>query len=328
VPRGASAGIEGARPLSDRDDERRQRFERYLLGTLDDRERAAVREVLIHDPDAFAEMREIELDLLDAAARGSLGLTRGEPAIERLVTASHNRDASVLALALAERRAREQGGWSWRWSVAWPAAAALVAAVGLGLFALRTTPADRAGAATPPGGTVSRDRQPPLNSGSSSSSAAASAPSPAAPNASPSSSPGGPANAASRPATASPDAARMVALFLPAGTLRGVRPTLRVPREAETVRLEIEIESPAPAFVTVTLRAVSETADAVWTAARVPVRADRGQRIAIVIIPARVLPAGAIEAHITTPERAASAPPASTAASTPIRVIPFLVRRD
>ena len=346
---------------------------------------------MIRDPDAYAELREIELDLLDAAARGSVGIRRAEPAVERLAAAPHNRNAMLLAQALAERRAREEGGLPWRWSVAWPAAAALVAAVGLGLFALRSTPAERLSAGrdagtiasartaqrnsaeapgvppantptAPPGGTVSRDGQPvpgvqpPLSSGNASSVDAPGAPSATAPgvasNASPSATPGlapsasqgvppsaspsGPATTTPRPAGASPDAARMVALFLPAGTLRGARPAVRVPREAETVQLEIEIESPAPAFVTVTLRAVSDTAAAsdpsssskaaIWTAARVPVRADRDQRIAIVTIPAHMLPAGAIEAHITSSAPTALAAPSP--ASAPIRIIPFLVRRD
>jgi hypothetical protein len=229
-----------------------------------------------------------------------------------------------------------------------PAAAGLLMATGLGLFLLRgTSPlgGDRAGDGTGAGRGVDDP----------SSTAAAIRPPDEALDTAPRVDPRLPAEVdapqgpAPNAAQALPDRARNVALFLPAGTLRGARPSVRVSPSAETVRLEIELEPPAPRFVGITLRELRElsagAADAPsasasssssspsssapsssMTFARVPVRAEGGQSIASIDVPARVLPTGVIEVHVTSRSDAASAPADST--STPIRVISFLVRRD
>jgi hypothetical protein len=322
--------------------ERRARFERYLLGTLDEQERASVREAVIRDPDAYAELREMELDLLDAAADGTIEPARKSVVEERLAADTRNHASTLVALALAEHQKREQRKSqqrrpAWRWSVALPAAAGLLMATGLGLFLLRGTFAPGDGTGTSTGAGQGADDP--------SSTAAATRPPDEALDTAPrvdprlpaeADAPQGPPSAIAGSATeALPDRKRTVALFLPAGTLRGARPSVRVPPSAETIRLEIELESPAPRFVSITLREVREpsagateasSAPPTFTVARVPVRAEGGQSIVSIDVPARVLPTGVIEVHVTARSGTASAPANSTSA--PIRVVTFLVSRD
>lgn len=343
--------------------ERRARFERYLLGTLDEHDRESVREAVIRDPDAYAELREIELDLLDAAADGTIDSARKKLVQERLAADARNHAAALVALALAERRARERHKPAWHWSIALPAAAVLVLATGLGLFLLRnaSTADDRPGVSAGPG--AGSGAGPVAGAGTPSSTTAATrAPDGAletAPRAEPRSpgepddpqgpppaiagsttsspgvtagaTPGGASGTAPNVTAALPDQARTIALFLPAGTLRGARPSVRVPASADTIRLELELEQPAPRHVDITLRAVrepsaAETPSALWTAARVAVRNDGGQSIATVSVPARVLPTGVVEVHVI----AQSGAPSGTAEGTsaPLRAITFLVTRD
>lgn len=361
MARGAGTGT--GEPLEKGDhQERRARFERYLLGTLDEQERAQVREAVIRDPDAFAELREVELDLLDAAADGTLDQPRTSVVEERLAADTRNHASALVALALAEHQKREQAksvvrrGPSWWWSVALPAAAGVIIATGLGVFLLRGTFAPGGGpgsgegaenpsttaAARPPDAALDTvPRTDPLEPDSRAGAAAGAVPQQppstvagGAPASSPNAAPGATAGAPPNATASLPEQPRTVALFLPVGTLRGARPSVRVPPSAETVRLELELDQPAPRFVGVTLRAVREpaTADAppdVWTAARVPVRVEGGQSIAAVAVPARALPTGVVEVHITAQSGAAStAAGSASTASTPIRTITFLVRRD
>src|SRR5690349_18202046 len=135
--------MNGASLENETHQERRARYERYLLGTLDERERESVREAVIRDPDACAELREVELDLLDAAADGTIDSTRKKLVEERLAADTRNHAAALVALALAEHRAAKPRtpASAWRWSIVLPAAAAatLLIATGLGLFVLRGT---------------------------------------------------------------------------------------------------------------------------------------------------------------------------------------------
>lgn len=86
---------------------RRRVFEHYLLGTLEEDARVVLRARLIADPNTLAEMREIELDLLDAIAFGTLDARRRRLATDRLVTRSPHRSAWLVSSALAERTWRE-----------------------------------------------------------------------------------------------------------------------------------------------------------------------------------------------------------------------------
>jgi hypothetical protein len=344
----------------DSQQERRARYERYLLGTLDEHERTAVREAVIRDPDASAELREVELDLLDAAADGTIEPARKKLVEDRLAADARNHASALVALALAEHRAAKPRKPAWRWSVALPAAAGLLMATGLGLFLLRGgLPAlgpgqgDRPGAGesadpsagdpsstaamrspdaaldttprTVPGSAAGTD----VPQGPPSTIAGSATPSPGAtsgrtaPGAASGAVSGTTSGAAPNATASLPDRARTVALFLPAGTLRGARPSVRVPPTAETIRIELELDPPAPRHVDVTLRAVREPAatdssSALWSAARVPVRTEQGQHIAAIDVPTRSLPAGVVEVHVTAQPGASSQP----------RVITFLVRRD
>jgi hypothetical protein len=351
---------------------------------------------VIRDPDADAELREIERDLLDAAAAGTLDPARRALVVEHLTHAPHNRAAVVVAQALAEHQVRGSGSVAststaastptstaastststaastsrpsgpssaasaWRWTVAWPAAAALLLAAGLGIFILRTS-RDEPGANAAP------------TSASASPSSASAPLTPSTPSRAANTSPGSTDPAARPPSESTPpgestrpgdataelprDPSRVVALFLPAGTLRGARPSVRLPREAETLRLEIELDAePAPSEVTVAIRPVSDAGgDAggsevspppatsasspspasapahavVWTS-RVRVRVEDGQAIAIAFVPAPLIPAGVVEATVTWPRRVSASPgEAGVPPPQPLsRVVSFLVRRD
>jgi hypothetical protein len=94
---------------------RRLVLERYVLGTLEEDARAVLRAQVIADPNVFAEIREIELDLLDAAARDTLAAGRDVAAARQRLAAARplpsagTRRAWTLSTALAVRTsARER----------------------------------------------------------------------------------------------------------------------------------------------------------------------------------------------------------------------------
>src|SRR5689334_8486256 len=114
-------------------DDRRARLEAYLLGTLDDASRQAVREAAIEHADVATELREIELDLLDDMARGTLSGERLRAATA-LAQLPHNRSAWIVAQALAARSRPQPETRSASRSGFWAMAAGLILAVGLGSY--------------------------------------------------------------------------------------------------------------------------------------------------------------------------------------------------
>jgi hypothetical protein len=91
-------------------DARRAMVERYLLGTLDEAAAAELRARIIADEAVFDEVREVELDLLDDLARGTLDAGTRALVESRLLSIESNRDAWTVAQALAGVRADASGG--------------------------------------------------------------------------------------------------------------------------------------------------------------------------------------------------------------------------
>jgi hypothetical protein len=334
--------------------DRRTRFEGYLLGTLTEEERAGVCEEAIRDPDAEAELREIEHDLLDAAARGTLDPQRQQRVETYLAAAPHNRDGWQLARALAERETRRpaiplevESRVSSRWFAGWPAAAAavLIAAVGVTFYLRGISPsgpgdvvpgarpdADHVPSGAAPGSASSAPAAPTGTAAGTPGSAAASSSGtptppvgtvPLTPSGASPPSPGSNAVASGTGASKVPQAPPKlgpgdIALYLPASILRGSRPEARITSATEIVRLDIEIEAPVPSLVTIAVLPVPSNGEAVWSQVGVPTaRVRGGEYIASVQVPARVLPTGAMEVVVTSADKA----------WTP-RVFPVLLRRD
>lgn len=309
-------------------DDRRARLERYLLGGLDEASRQAIREEAIVDPDVHAELREIEVDLLDAAARGTLDADRARLVQEYLIADERNRDAWALAQALAvrstpqawagaSRHRRGDGGVRTRARVAWmPAAAAaaaavIVAAAGIaGYVRWRSSADPREVVPSSPASVARRvpaDIPLPLP-----------LPSPAPPivGTEPGESPSRPA--ASAP---SPDAdvrdVDIVAVYFPAAMLRGAKPVVRVDPSARVIQIAFEIDAQTVSTVAVSIRVVPGTGVALWSAADVPVHSRDRVRTATVRVPASLLPGGSYEASVSAA--------GETGAD---RVFPFVVRRE
>lgn len=330
----------GGGTLEDRD--RRARFERYLLGTLDEDARTRVREEAIRDPDAFAELREVELDLLDAAARGALDPERRRLVQTRLASAGHNRDAWAIAQALADRQGgrdtqsprsadaapsdsrvtaqapRGSAAWSaWpRWFL-WPAAAAMTAILVVAAVALLPRLGPDVEDLRDPGPVAGMPQAPGTAADPSQLDPGPTAGQPGL-RPSPPSSPRPPGPAVSAPSSRAPadgPDGRVLALYLPAAVLRGAPPTVRLGDAVQTVRIEfaIDTEPSAPEFVDVELVAagVAGTSAAAsapfWSEGRVRVRDAGGQRIAAVNVPARQVPAGIVEARLSPVDAARAA---------------------
>lgn len=283
-------------------DERRARLERYLLGELDEAERQAVREEAIVDPDVFAELREVEIDLLDAAARGTLDAARLERVWEHLLGDARRGGTWATAQALAEAGSGEDRRSQARHRLWWLAGAALAAAASLVLYL--GWPRSPESPSAPPSAPAIAQRGPD------------DVPQTAPPAAEPSASPEPTAEPAPAPPPQEAAGATLVAVYFPAGTLRGEKPTVRVTPAASAVQMTFEIDESAAASAAVSIRAVPGAV--VWSAADVPVRVRDGQRSVSVRVPVPLLPSGAYEASLE---------PAGEQAGIP-RVFSFLIRRE
>jgi hypothetical protein len=319
---------------------RRALVQRYLLGTLDEAAAAELRARIIADESVFDEVREVEIDLLDDLARGTLDAETRALVESRLLPIDSNQDAWAVAQALAGGRAtnaaprnepmRGTPAW-WRRGGFLAAAATVIAAAGLAFILSRSSSNNVGDPATiapaRPDATTETARSLP-SSRAPSSSVPPSTPSAVPP------SPSGSSPAAATPSTTAPAATAppadgtVVALYLPAGVLRGARPSVRIAPATRTVRIELEIASPgtSPASPTSEARVAIALVDAsgreVWSSPGVPIAREDGQTIATIDVPAASLPAGALEAVISP------ASPASPASPVPPARIPFLVLRD
>jgi len=293
-------------PVSLDREHRYARLAAYLLGTLDDESRQAVREAAIRDDEVAAELREIELDLLDDAARGALSGERLR-AVRTLATAPHNRSAWVVAQTLAARphpdldvRSARTSGW--RHPAFLSLAAALLLAVALAnAFLIRQR--------DEPGGPVVIE--PPASMaapGSASNPGAAHEPAATADAVPPPPAP---------PRRKTDDNSGVLALYLPATTLRGARPIARMSPAVRTIRLELELDPPLGSpTVTVTLR--SAPGASVWTSTRLPVTITDGAETVVTRVPASAVPSGPIEAAVRWTEGPDQGE----------RIFSFIIRRD
>lgn len=344
--------------------ERRARFERYLLGGLDEVERQQIREQAIVDADVYAELREVEIDLLDEAARGTLDAERMRLVREHVIEgAGESRNAAwALAQGLAARRARKGAGESARVAEAetvfagrhqragrrfvWLAAAAVVLISATSVYfgwrsrlaspqpppgvSARNEPDARRAPGDIPLPEQTRDPEAPATSHPAAASGTASeATSP---------SPSSASRGESAGASSSVRTPAVLAVYFPAATLRGPKPLVRLDAAVRELRLsfEIDLDAAAPASsvsppraVDVTIRAVPAAASApLWSARDVPVRAQDGTRIATIEMPASLLKSGSYEASLAV--SASAAGPAAPAAATPRidRIVPFSVQRD
>lgn len=93
-------------------------LERYVLGTLEEDARTVLRAQVIADPNVFAEVREVELDLLDAA-------TRDPVSAEGEIAEAHARAEDAVRVALVALR-EAFAAW-WTHVRIWPAAAVWLA---------------------------------------------------------------------------------------------------------------------------------------------------------------------------------------------------------
>jgi hypothetical protein len=311
--------------------QRRALVQRYLLGTLDEAAAAELRAGIIADESVFDEVREVELDLLDDLARGTLDAETRALVESRLLPIDSNQDAWTVAQALAGLRAANpalaplHGARPfWRHGAFLAAAAAVIAAVGIAFMLTRgflpDAPRDPANPAPANPDTTTATARPspsaPSSSPTPSSTPPVVSPSPPAP------------STPSRPGTSSPSTtarpadASVVALYLPAGVLRGARPSVRIATATRTVRIELEIAPPpassasAASEARVAIALVDASGREVWASRAVPITREDGQAIATIDVPAASLPAGALEAVISGTSRA------------PQARIPFLVRRD
>jgi hypothetical protein len=308
--------------------QRRALVQRYLLGTLDEAAAAELRAGIIADESVFDEVREMELDLLDDLARGTLDAETRALVESRLLPIDSNQDAWTVAQALAGLRAANpalaplHGARPfWRHGAFLAAAAAVVAAVGIAFMLTRgflpDAPRDPANPAPANPDTTTATARPspsaPSSSPTPSSTPPGISPSPPTPSLPGTSSP----STTARPADAS-----VVALYLPAGVLRGARPSVRIAPATRTVRIELEIAPPpassasAASEARVAIALVDASGREVWASREVPITREDGQSIATVDVPAASLPAGALEAVISGTSRA------------PQARIPFLVLRD
>jgi hypothetical protein len=313
---------------------RRALVQRYLLGTLDEAAAVELRARIVTDESVFDEVREVEIDLLDDLARGTLDAETRALVESRLLPIDSNQDAWTVARALADVRATRPArrneppaivtGW-WRRNGWLAAAATVIAAAGLVFMLSRGSspgdgrdPADP-GPAGPEATTATARPSPSPSTPSSTPSPPSSAPAPPATAPSVPQSPPSPSPSNAAPAVDG----SVVALYLPAGVLRGARPSVRIAPATRTVRIELEVAPPlamspsshrSPLKVAIAL--VDASGREVWSSSDVLVAIEDGQAVAAIDVPAASLPAGALEAVIS------DATPA-----TPAR-LPFLVLRD
>jgi hypothetical protein len=328
------------------DNERRARLERYLLGTLDETDRQQVREEAIVNPDVHAELREIEIDLLDAAARGTLDADRLKLVQERLLAGDRNREAWTLAQALAAKSLRADGSpterepvrlagavlstpevWSARHRRAairfvWLSAAVIVGALSVASYvswraSTRFGNADSSGPASA-SGSLSRQKPadiplPPLVPAPPIVDNAPGEPPAREPAAAPSPSLPLPPSSSPQPDARAPE---LVAVYFPAATLRGAKPVVRVGSSARVVQIAFEIDLPTATAVGVSIRAVPGAA-VLWSAGDAPVRRREGAHVATIRVPASLLPPGSYEAAVSAAGQTGAE-----------RVFPFVVRRE